>query len=173
MYISHKSNVIQHISDTEWDCRRMSKGLSKAEYWAWEKTITDEDGIITYPSEDFTIVDCRDEDILTRLEQLHEYVKDSLVEGKTYNIKWSDDKKDGSHLTGDDSKKEAHLLAEEWKQIRAERDRLLTETDWMSFSDSPTMSAANKTYRQKLRDLPEDQKDKKTFADITWPTKPS
>ena len=81
MYISHKSNVIQHISDTEWDCRRMSKGLSKAEYWAWEKTITDEDGIITYPSEDFTIVDCRDEDILARLEQLHEYVKDSLVEG--------------------------------------------------------------------------------------------
>ena len=43
----------------------------------------------------------------------------------------------------------------------------------MSFSDSPTMSAANKTYRQKLRDLPNDQKDKKTFADITWPTKPS
>ena len=28
MYISHKSNVIQHISDAEWDCRRLSKGIS-------------------------------------------------------------------------------------------------------------------------------------------------
>ena len=172
MFISHKSNVIQHLEQTDFDCRRKSKGQTLDEYWEWVKTITDSDGVVTYPSEDFTIVDCRDEDILARLEQLHEYVKDSLVEGKTYNIKWSDDKKDGSHFTGDDSKKDAHLLAEQWKFIRAERDRLITETDWMSFSDSPTMSAANKTYRQKLRDLPNDQKDKKTFAAITWPTKP-
>ena len=78
-----------------------------------------------------------------------------------------------SHFKGDDSVKNARLLAEEWKRIRAERDRLLTETDWMSFSDSPTMSDANKTYRQKLRELPSDQSDKKTYADITWPTKPA
>jgi len=174
MYISHKSNVIQHIADTEWDCRRRSKGFSThAEYWAWEETIKDSEGIPDYSSETgYTIVDCRDEDIPTRLGQLHEYVVYSL-EGITYNIKWSDDKKDGSHLEGDDSKKDAHLLAEQWIYIRAERDRLLAETDWMSNSDSPAMSEANKTYRQKLRDLPNDQKDKTKLADITWPSKPS
>ena len=28
MFISHKSNVIQHIHETEWGCRRKSKGIS-------------------------------------------------------------------------------------------------------------------------------------------------
>ena len=74
---------------------------------------------------------------------------------------------------GDDSAKDTRLLADEWEMIRAERDRLLTETDWMTCSDSPAMSDANKTYRQKLRDLPEDQKDKTKYSDITWPSKPS
>ena len=53
MFISHKSNVIQHIREDEWDCRRMSKGMSMPEYWAWEATITSGDPpVITYPSED-------------------------------------------------------------------------------------------------------------------------
>ena len=113
-----------------------------------------------------------DEDVKTRLSQLNDYVS-IKIEGTTYNIKWSDTKNsDGTHFVGDDSAKDARILADEWEQIRAKRDRLLTETDWMTCSDSPTMSDANKTYRQKLRDLPNDQKDKKTFADITWPTKP-
>ena len=30
----------------------------------------------------------------------------------------------------------------------------LSETDWMSFPDSPTMTDAWRTYRQALRDLP-------------------
>ena len=72
---------------------------------------------------------------------------------------------------GDDTAKDARLLAEEWRIIRAKRDKLLAETDWMANSDV-TMSAANKTYRQKLRDLPSDQSSKKPYADITWPTKP-
>ena len=108
-----------------------------------------------------------------------------------HNIKWQDDIGDAeeikdpdgksyspkqyvqSHFVGDDDAKNARLLAEEWTQIRQERDRLLTETDWMTCSDSPAMSDANKTYRQKLRDLPKDQKDKTKFSDITWPSKPS
>ena len=45
MFISHKSNVIQHIRDTEWQCRRKSKGMSKPEYWAWLESVTT-DGVV-------------------------------------------------------------------------------------------------------------------------------
>ena len=38
MFISHKSNVIQHIHELEWNCRRKSKGMTKPEYWAWIET---------------------------------------------------------------------------------------------------------------------------------------
>ena len=190
MYISHKSNVLQTVHETEWSCRRKSKGMSKPEYWTWIASITTQDDddrdIVTYPSEDFTIVECTDEGVYARLSQLGDYQSMNGV----YNIKWQDDignaeeilDDDGksqspkvyvqSHFVPDDSAKDARILANEWTMIRAERDRLLADTDWMTCSDSPTMSAGNKTYRQKLRDLPSDQKDETTYADITWPTKP-
>ena len=186
MFISHKSNNIQEIFDQEWQCRRLTKGLSKLEYWAWLETVTT-DGVADYSSEtEYTIVECTDEDVETRLEQLNEYHA-----GRVYNIKWSDSKKDAeeildpdgnrhdpkqyvqSHFVGDDTAKDARLLANEWTQIRAERDRLLTETDWMAFADSPALSDDWKTYRQTLRDLPNAQKAKTTYYSITWPTKPS
>ena len=173
MYISHKSNVIQQTHETEWQCRRRTKGLTKPEYWAWEETIKDSDGVPDYSDETgYTIVQCTDEDVEARLVQLNDYVS-ITPEGTIYNIKWSDEKVDGSHFVPDDSAKDARLLANEWVQIRAERDRLIAETDWMTCSDSPAMSDANKTYRQKLRDLPKDQEDKTKFSDITWPSKPS
>ena len=172
MYISHKSNVIQQVHETEWQCRRMSKGLTKPEYWAWLETVTT-DGVPDYSGETgYTIVKCTDENVDVRLEQLGDYISSTLLR-ITYNIKWSDEKVDGSHFVPDDSAKDARLLANEWVQIRAERDRLIAETDWMTCSDSPAMSDANKTYRQKLRDLPKDQEDKTKFSDITWPSKPS
>ena len=173
MYISHKSNVIQQTHETEWQCRRRTKGLTKPEYWAWEETIKDSDGVPDYSGETgYTIVKCTDENVDVRLEQLGDYISSTLLR-ITYNIKWSDEKVDGSHFVPDDSAKDARLLANEWVQIRAERDRLIAETDWMTCSDSPAMSDANKTYRQKLRDLPKDQEDKTKFSDITWPSKPS
>ena len=176
MFISHKANVIQQIHELEWQCRRKSKGMTKPEYWTWLESITSGDPpVVTYPSEDFTIVECTDEDVQERLVQLNDYQADGV-----YNIKWSDKKTKvtvneveiETHFTGDDTAKDKRILDEEWTGIRRKRDRLLAETDWMTFSDSPTMSAANKTYRQKLRDLPSDQSSKKTFLDITWPTKP-
>ena len=39
MFISHKSNVIQAIHEIEWQCRKNTKGMSKAEYFEWEETI--------------------------------------------------------------------------------------------------------------------------------------
>ena len=171
MFISHKNNVIQYIHDLEWNCRRKTKGMSKPEYWAWLETVTT-DGVVDYSGETgYTIVECTDENVGKRLVQLDDYIS-RKPEGITYNIKWSNTKNsDGSHFEGDDTAKDKRLLDEEWEEIRIERNRLLAETDWMANSDV-TMSAANKTYRQKLRDLPSDQSSKKTFSDITWPTKP-
>jgi len=61
MFISHKSNVIQQIHETEWQCRRMTKGQSKSEYWTWLATITDADGVVDYSGETgYTIVECAD-----------------------------------------------------------------------------------------------------------------
>ena len=52
--------------------------------------------------------------------------------------------------------------------LRNERDRLLSETDWMELSDV-TMSTEMQSYRQALRDIT-DQAD---FPySVTWPTKP-
>ena len=53
-------------------------------------------------------------------------------------------------------------------EIRAERNRLLAETDYLALSDN-TMSAAMTTYRQALRDIT----DQAGFpTSVTWPTKP-
>ena len=173
MYISHKSNVIQQTHETEWQCRRRTKGLTKPEYWAWEETIKDSDGVPDYSDETgYTIVQCTDEDVEARLVQLNDYVS-ITPEGTIYNIKWSDEKVDGSHFVPDDSAKDARLLANEWVQIRAERDRLIAETDWMMLSDTGTVSTAWKNYRKALREIPQSQDSVKTFADIDWPDKPS
>ena len=173
MYISHKTNVLQQVHETEWQCRRNTKGMSKPEYWAWEETIKDSDGVPDYSGETgYTIVECIDENVQERLVQLDDYVS-SKPEGITYNIKWSDEKVDGSHFTGDDDAKDARLLAEEWTQIRAERDRLLAETDWMMLSDTGTVSTAWKNYRKALREIPQSQDSVKKFSDIDWPVKPS
>ena len=207
MYISHKSNVLQTVHETEWQCRRKVKGQTKAEYWTWLATITtqDDDGhdVVTYPSEDFTIVECTDEDVQARLNQLGDYQHSSPETGTVYNIKYYVSKRDSeivdveahtiaaytdedgndvaeedvattyvqSHFIGDDTAKDARLLADEWTQIRRERTRLLAETDHLALSDQ-TLSAGMTTYRQELRDLPDDQSSETAYADITWPDKP-
>jgi len=181
MYISHKSNVLQTVHETEWQCRRLVKGLDKSEYWTWLATITtqDDDGndVVTYPSEDFTIVECTDEDAQARLNQLGDYQAEGV-----YNIKWSDSKvsavtgqdMDGeditiqTHFSGDDTTKDARLLADKWVRIRRDRDRKLAETDYLALSDS-TLASNMKTYRQSLRDVPADNADP---DDISWPEKP-
>jgi len=69
------------------------------------------------------------------------------------------------------AKKDALVAAEPMRLLRAERDRRLAETDWMSGSDV-TMSDDWKTYRQALRDAPA-QSGVTGLDDVTWPTKPS
>ena len=69
--------------------------------------------------------------------------------------------------------------AEPMRLLRVERDARLAKTDWMTLSDSPTMSDAWKTYRQALRDLPAsaspslDSNYDLDLTSVTWPTEPS
>ena len=184
MYISHKSNVLQTVHETEWQCRRKAKGQNKSEYWTWLATITTQDDngndVVTYPSEDFTIIECTDENVQERLVQLGDYVS-NLPEGITYNIKWSDSKVSAvtgqdeageditiqTHFSGDDTARDARVLADKWVNVRRDRDNRLAETDYLALSDN-TISGEMQIYRQKLRDVPA-QAD---VDNITWPSKP-
>ena len=183
MYISHKSNVIQQVHETEWDCRRKTKGLSKSEYWEWLATITSGNPpVVDYSGETgYTIDECTDEKVQERLVQLDDYISDERV----YNIKYYASKRDAeeildidgnshdpkqyvsSHFVGDDTAKDARLLADKWSNVRRDRDMKLAETDYLALSDN-TLAANMKTYRQDLRDVPS-QSDP---DNITWPTKP-
>ena len=191
MFISHKSNVIQQVSETEWNCRRKTKGIDKSEYWTWIASVTSGDPpVVDYSGETgYTIVECTDEDVQARLSQLGDYVSNTIDTGTVYNIKYYASKRDAeeikdndgnshdpkqyvqSHFVGQDDTKDARLLADEWTQIRRERTRLIADTDHLALSDQ-TLSAGMTTYRQKLRDIPTAQSSKTKYSDITWPTKP-
>jgi hypothetical protein len=67
------------------------------------------------------------------------------------------------------SAKQAELTAAEpMKALRAERNRLIAETDWWALSDQ-TMTAEQTAYRQALRDITETYS---SLDDVVWPTKP-
>ena len=182
MFISHKANIFQQVHETEWQCRRKTKGMTKPEYWEWLATITSGDPpVVDYSGETgYTIVECTDEDVQARLVQLSDYQAEGV-----YNIKYYASKRDAeeildnegkshdpkqyvsSHFVPDDSAKDARLLADKWANVRRERNSKLAETDYLALSDN-TLADNMKTYRQELRDVP-----KQSDPDnITWPTKP-
>ena len=55
--------------------------------------------------------------------------------------------------------------------LRDKRNSLLTQTDWWGASDN-TMTAAQKKYRQDLRDLTTGLDTVEKVNSVTWPTKP-
>ena len=171
MYIATKDTKVIAIHETEWQCRRKAKGLSKPEYWTWLESVTTED-VPDYSGEDYEIVETEAplsyESTVDGITSTISFNESGHIHSDgTYSLTWN-----GSKIDKDDTAKAAYDLAEEWKRIRAERTRLLAETDYMGNSDV-TMSAAWKTYRKSLRDLPADQSSKTKYSDITWPTKPS
>ena len=98
MYISHKSNVIQHITELEWECRMFSKGMSTDEYWPWLESVTT-DGVADYSGETgYTIVECIDEDVEKRLTQLGAYVGYPDAGGIVYDIKYYATKRDAEEI---------------------------------------------------------------------------
>lgn len=58
--------------------------------------------------------------------------------------------------------------AEPLRLLREERNRLLAETDWWAVADR-TMTTAETTYRQALRDITETYS---SLEDVVWPVKP-
>ena len=191
MYISHKSNVIQHITELEWECRMFSKGMSTDEYWPWLESVTT-DGVADYSGETgYTIVECIDEDVEKRLTQLGAYVGYPDAGGIVYDIKYYATKRDAeeildnegkshdpkqyvqSHFVGQDDTRDARILADKWAMIRRQRNRKLTESDWVvvkAKEEHPNASIPSDwvDYRTELRDITK-QSDP---DDITWPTKP-
>jgi len=63
---------------------------------------------------------------------------------------------------------QTRLDADAADSVRAERETKLKESDWMALSDV-TMTAEWSTYRQALRDVPEQAGFPHT---VTWPTEP-
>lgn len=64
---------------------------------------------------------------------------------------------------------EIRSLASTDDQIREYRNALLTSSDWTQVADAPVDQAAWATYRQALRDVPEQE----GFpASVVWPTPP-
>ena len=188
MFVAYKNSnkKVFAIRVTEWQCRMTAKKIDLIAYNAWVATITSGDPpVVTYPSEDFTIVECTDENVQARLVQLDEYISKNS-EGTIYNIKYYASKRNAeeildsegkshspkqyvqSHFVPDDSAKDERLLADKWANVRSERNRKLAETDYLALSDN-TLADNMKTYRSKLRSVPQDNSDP---DDITWPTKP-
>lgn len=59
-----------------------------------------------------------------------------------------------------------------WPQIKANRNRLLVESDWTQLHDTVLSSeerAAWQAYRQALRDIPQNFK---SPEEVIWPEKP-
>ena len=164
MFIVIKETKLIAIHEVEWQCRRKAKGLSKPEYWTWLESVTSGDSpVADYSDEDYEIVET--DTNFTLFNQSGHIVSD--INGTHYHLKW-----DGSKIVKDDDALAVYQLAEKWKDVRSQRDRLLNETDWVvtkATETGVTVSSAWKTYRQKLRDVPS-QSDP---DDITWPTKPS
>ena len=74
------------------------------------------------------------------------------------------------------SQKQQELIdAEPMRLLRAERDKLIAETDWWASSDL-TMTQAQIDYRQALRDITTTQTPAVdadgNLTGVTWPTKP-
>ena len=68
-----------------------------------------------------------------------------------------------------------YISSEAFRKLRAERNTLLSQTDWWGASDQ-TMTDDQKAFRQKLRDFPStttpELDENGELTGVTWPTKP-
>ena len=88
---------------------------------------------------------------------------DNWIQSDEAQIGWD---YDGTTFTAPPEPEPLPPTAEE---IRTERDRLLTASDWTQVADAPVDQAAWATYRQALRNIPQQA----TFPhSVVWPVKP-
>ena len=170
MFIAIKDTKVITIHEVEWQCRRKAKGLSRPEYWTWFETVTSEDDnghkSYNFSGEDYEIVET-DAPLSYQNEEGNTitFNQSGHIEGQNYFLKW-----DGSKIIKDDDALTSYQTAEKWKRIRNDRNRRLAETDHMALADtSASMSNDMKLYRQRLRNIPQENSDP---DNITWPDKP-
>ena len=82
----------------------------------------------------------------------------TAIESKDHGIAWADVV----------AKRDALLAEQPLKELRAERDRKIAETDWWASSDL-TMTQEQSAYRQALRDITNSYS---SLEDVVWPVKP-
>ena len=121
-----------------------------------------------------------DVDIDLAIEQLGLSNNQYVINRTTHSIaKWYDD---GRNPDAQPTDEQINAAWEAWKtangslamvELRFERNIKLKDSDWMASPDR-TMTDAQKTYRQALRDLPANQTPTDIkLSNITWPTEPS
>lgn len=97
---------------------------------------------------------------------------DSLCEGSTdWRVK-QDQETLARRVVAIPQKTEEELIAEKADQVRAQRDYLISQTDYLLSPDYPIDAEsleAVKAYRQALRDVPQQE----SFPDVEWPTAPA
>tara|TARA_R110000824_G_scaffold148458_2_gene318244 strand:- start:1339 stop:1803 length:465 start_codon:yes stop_codon:yes gene_type:complete len=94
-------------------------------------------------------------------KQTHKCIeKTPVLKEGTWTQAWETKAKTSAEKTLDDSK--------QWESIRNQRNQKLNETDWQMVKAMETGEDASnlRRYRQKLRDIPQDQKN--PFS-IIWP----
>jgi len=64
---------------------------------------------------------------------------------------------------------DANRVDKAWTELREQRNLLLSKTDWTQVPDAPVDKQAWATYRQELRDLPDNTQDPR---EVVWPTPP-
>ena len=98
------------------------------------------------------------------------------------SLDWKDESQTKPTETEVNNKLSELNNAESLRLLRVERDKRLTESDWVvtkATETGGTVSDAWKTYRQALRDLPSsaspslDSFYELNLTSVTWPTKPS
>ena len=77
---------------------------------------------------------------------------------------------DGAAVRKDQAVVDEFLANRAWSDLRVLRDGYLQNSDWTQAPDAPVDQAAWATYRQALRDLPDNTTDPRN---PTWPTKPN
>jgi len=99
----------------------------------------------------------------------------NLPENCDYIVSETSDVKDMHVVDGvlqplPESVLEERAIAKAWKRLKARRGRRLQNSDWTQVPDAPVDAEAWATYRQELRDLPDNTTDPR---EVVWPTPPS
>jgi hypothetical protein len=82
----------------------------------------------------------------------------TAIESKEHDVVWADVV----------AKRDELVAAQPLKELRAERDRRIAETDWWALQDV-TMTQEQSDYRKALRDITLTYS---SLEDVVWPVKP-